>query len=200
MSDVVLDAYPSSDPNVLFNDRDLSEMDPSKCSCTKLYGISYKNPGIKDGRKLIMRPLERTDYDKGYLPLLAQLTKVGDYSSDVFEAQFDAMKKMRGCHYIIVVEDPDDDGKIIASASLLVERKFIHNAALRGRIEDVVVDANYRGMHLGTLLLEILRLYAETLGCYKLTLDCKEAMLPYYTKLNYVNEGQYFLTQRFSDS
>ena len=196
-----LDTFSSADANILFDDSSIKNLDFSKCSCNSLYGLSYQNPGNRDGRKFIARPLQKSDYSKGYLTLLTQLTEVGEYKKELFEAQFDAIKRMPGCHYIIVVEDPGcgESGQIIASASLIVECKFIHNAALRGRIEDVVVDKNYRGMHLGSMLLEVLCLYSKFLGCYKITLDCKEPMLQYYTKLGYVNEGQYFLTQRFSE-
>ncbi len=194
-----LDNCTSADPNVLFNDSLLKELDYSECPTTVAYGVSYLNPGSCNSSPLIARPLERKDYDKGYIPLLAQLTAVGDYTKELFERQFDGMKQMPGTHLILVVEDPDADGcgKIVANASLVVERKFVHQAALRGRIEDVVVDENYRGKHLGSMLLESLKLLSQALRCYKLTLDCKEAMVPYYSKLGYVNEGQYFLTQRF---
>ena len=206
LKDPVLDAYSSPDPNVLFSDSLLRELDHSKCSCHAKHGLSYLNPGSKDGRRLVARPLEATDHAKGYLSLLSQLTKVGDYSAEVFEAQFARMKRMQGCHYVVVVEDsgvPGSEngtkGRVVASATLLVECKFIRGASRRGRIEDVVVDSDYRGMHLGKLLLECLNLLAQVLGCYKVTLDCKEPMLPYYSDLGYENEGQYFLTQRFSD-
>lgn len=197
------DGYPSLDPNVLFSDSQVQGLDYSKCSCYIKHGLSYQNPGTKDGRKLIARPLEKTDYCKGYLSLLSQLTKVGDYSSDVFESQFDRMRKIPGCHYILVVEDPGSlnglKGRVVASATLLIECKFVHGAAMRGRIEDVVVDSEYRGMHVGSLLLETLQLLSQALRCYKLTLDCKAAMCPYYFKLGYDNEEQFFLTQRFFD-
>ena len=195
-----LDACNSPDPAILFNDSLIKDLDFSKCYCSLNYGISYRNPGSISGRSLIARPLEKTDYNKGYLALLSQLTDVGEYGCEVFESQFDGMKGMKGCHFIFVVEDPGIDrtgGRVVASASLVVERKFIHHAALRGRIEDVVVDKAYRGMHLASLLLEMLKVLSHVLGCYKLTLDCKEHMLSYYTKLGYVNEGQYFLSHRF---
>lgn len=202
-ADDFLDSYASPDPNILFDDDQIKSLDFSKTSCYTKHGLSYQNPGARNGVKLIARPLERTDYDKNYLALLSQLTKVGNYSSEVFQKQFDRMKKMPGVHYIVVVEDSGSingmKGKIVASATLLVECKFVHNAAMRGRIEDVVVDSDYRGMHLGSLLLETLCLLSQALGCYKLTLDCKKVMCPFYFRLDYKDEGQFFLTQRFYD-
>ncbi len=205
--DEFVESYSSPDPDVLFNDSTVRELDFSKCSCLLKHGLSYQNPGTREGRQLIARPLERTDFNKGYLSLLSQLTKVGDYGEPTFNAQFDRMKKMPGIHYILVIEDPGSPagsrngfkGRIVASATLIIECKFIHSAAMRGRIEDVVVDEGYRGMHLASLLLETHRLLALALGCYKLTLDCKEPMSGYYAKFGYENEGQLFLTQRFTD-
>lgn len=204
MSQSARQDYSSTDPNILFDDKLLRELDYSKTSCYAQHGLSYLHPGTKNGRKLIARPLERGDHSKGYLSLLSQLTRVGEYGSDLFEAQFDRMKKMVGCHYILVVEDPGGvngmrGGRVIATATLIVECKFVHEAATRGRIEDVVVDADYRRMHLGTFLLETLKMCCEPLNCYKLTLDCKEEMVPYYSKLGFSNEGQFFLTQRYFD-
>jgi glucosamine-phosphate N-acetyltransferase len=46
-------------------------------------------------------------------------------------------------------------GEVIGSATLLLEQKFIHNCAKRGRIEDVVVDDRYRGKQLGKNYLQL---------------------------------------------
>lgn len=195
----------SSDKNILFDENLLKSLDYSKSSCSTNYGLSYQTPGTKDGRKLIARPLERGDFSKDYLLLLSQLTRVGEYGCEVFEAQFDRMKQMSGSHYVVVVEDPGCmngrkcGGRVIATASLIVECKFVHGAAMRGRIEDVVVDTDYRGMHLGTFLLETLSMCADALGCYKVTVDCKAELCPYYAKVGFGNEGQCFLTHRFFD-
>lgn len=88
-------------------------------------------------------------------------------------------------------------GRTVCSATLLVERKFIHCAALRGRIEDVVVDDEYRGKHLGGLLLETLTSLSKQLGCYKISLDCKQEVSSFYKKFGYTDESVLFLVQRF---
>lgn len=134
----LLEAYSSQDADILFNDSLLSELDCSKCSFAS-QGLSYARPGPG----LVARPLARGDFDKGYLSLLSQLTAVGEYPRKRFEAQFDAMRRNPGTHFVLVVEDTAC-GRVVANTTLLVERKFIHKAALRGRIEDVVVDKDYR--------------------------------------------------------
>ena len=186
--------YNSSDSNVLFSDEQLRKLNCTECSFFKDHGLSYPHVG----KGLLARPLERSDYDKGYLELLSQLTKVGNYSKSKYEAHFDAMKQMTGYHYIVVIEDTEI-AKVVANATLLIEKKFIHGAVNRGRIEDVVVDNNYRKLHLGSFLLELLTVLSCELGCYKVTLDCKPEVEGFYQKFGYVNEGQLFLTKRYHD-
>lgn len=55
-----------------------------------------------------------------------------------------------GGYYITVIEDARIN-KIIGAATLITEFKFIHNCAIRGRLEDVVVNNTYRGKQLGKL-------------------------------------------------
>ncbi len=54
------------------------------------------------------------------------------------------------CYYVLVVEDSQKD-RVAAAATLVVELKFIHSCGARGRIEDVVVAAAYRGQQLRKL-------------------------------------------------
>ena len=90
-------------------------------------------------------------------------------------------------------------GKVVASTTLHIERKFIHGAALRGRIEDVVVDKDYRGLQLGKLLVECLLKLGEDLRCYKISLDCDPKLKPYYEKFGFSHPEILFLAVRFYD-
>ena len=151
----------------------------------------------------------------GYLDLLAQLTKVGDYDEATFKGagaawpggpgrggqhsaaagvcmygvgellsvraraapagRFDAMAAQPDTYQIVVIEgelrrcegageegggpafSPPpaacaadlDKGRIIGTATLFIEQKFIRDCGKCGHIEDVVVDASYRGLRLG---------------------------------------------------
>lgn len=186
--------WPTSDDNVLFNAALLSSLDVSEYQLVRGDEFTLERPE----RDLKLRPLEKSDYDKGYVTLLSQLTRVGDVSKERFEAQFDSMKQCVGAHYIIVVEDISC-GRVVSSASLAVERKFIHNTALRARVEDVVVDNNYRGRHLGSLLVGVLTELSRHIGCYKTSLDCLPSVLEFYKKFGYKQEKQLFLLKRFYD-
>lgn len=151
------------------------------------YGELKANPKLLEGGSLVLRPLNRADYKFGYLELLAQLTSVGEIGEAQFGSQFDRMRDCLNTYYIIVIEDRSKN-KIVGSATLHVEFKFIHQTSLRGRIEDVVVDDGYRGQQLGKLLLETIKLLAKHVGCYKLSLDCKDTMIKYYNSLQFICE------------
>jgi len=146
-------------------------------------GVTSANPG--PGLKV--RPLCKADYDRGFLQLLAQLTKVGDISREEFNERFDRMKKCPGHYYVTVIEDITK-GLIIASATLAVELKFIRGCAKRGRLEDVVVNPEYRGMQLGKLIVATITLLGNETGCYKMGLDCKDSMKGFYNMFGYTGE------------
>lgn len=95
--------------------------------------------------------------------------------------------KAVGDYYVTVIEDTRVN-QIIGAASLIVERKFIRGCALRARLEDVVVNNTYRGKQLGKLIVVTVTLLANHLGCYKMSLDCKDKLIPFYTSLGYVLE------------
>jgi len=97
------------------------------------------------------------------------------------------MKESVNTYYVTVIEDVNK-GVVIGSATLLLEQKFIHNCAKRGRIEDVVVDDQYRGKQLGKILLTTLVSLSKRLDCYKLSLDCRDQMIPFYETLGFVKE------------
>lgn len=132
---------------------------------------------------MVVRPLQRSDFDKGYLQLLTQLTSVGNVSKKQYDDRFTQMKQAGG-YYVTVIEDTRVS-KIIGAATLTIEQKFIHNCSVRGRLEDVVVNDTYRGKQLGKLIVVTVSLLAQELGCYKMSLDCKDKLINFYETLGY---------------
>jgi glucosamine-phosphate N-acetyltransferase len=95
--------------------------------------------------------------------------------------------RAKGDYYVTVIEDLRSN-KIIGSATLVIERKFIHSCGIRAHLEDVVVDDTYRGKQLGKLIVVTVTLLAEVLGCYKMSLECKDKLIPFYRSIGYVDE------------
>jgi glucosamine-phosphate N-acetyltransferase len=147
--------------------------------------VSMLNPG--EGLKV--RPLALQDYERGFLQLLGELTSVGDISLEAWEARFYDMKRCKDTYYITVIEDTLLK-KVIGAATLVVENKFIHECGRVGRVEDVVVSNEYRGKQLGKLAVGMLQPLAKKLGCYKVTLNCTDGMMKYYTGLGYTAEKE----------
>ena len=69
-----------------------------------------------------MRPLQRNDYDNGFLDVLRVLTHVGDVTKEEYETRFDQMKAGAGGYHVLVIMD--GEGKIVGTGALIVERKL----------------------------------------------------------------------------
>lgn len=141
----------------------------------------------------VVRPLRRDDFNKGYVGVLGQLTQVGAMSQELFERRFDSMllvNRVRGTYYCVVVEDAQRRA-VVACATLLVEQKFIREAALAGHVEDVVSDASVRGKGMAKILIDALVQLARNVGCYKVILDCDDKNVAFYEKSGFkVKERQ----------
>lgn len=127
------------------------------------------------------RKLQKSDYYLYYLSLLQQLTVIGDVTQEDFLKTVDYVNSNPN-HLIFVLEL---DGKIVASGTLLIEPKFIHNLGKVGHIEDIVIDVNYRHKKIGKLLIDHLTKTAFENGCYKVILDCSESIIPFYRSCGY---------------
>nr|CAG4650555.1 EOG090X0FKI [Sida crystallina] len=97
------------------------------------------------------------------------------------------MKNSNGMYFTTVIVDTNID-RIVASSTMFLERKFIRGCALRARLEDVVVNPNYRGKQLGKCIVELVTYLGRAMGAYKMTLDCKDKLIPFYQSLGYVME------------
>jgi len=149
------------------------------------------------GDNLILRSMQRDDFDREYLKLLEQLTIVGDdVTKEKFEERFSQMRACAQTYYVVVIEDLTIE-KIVASATLVIEQKFIRHASVRGRVEDVVVNDGYRGKRLGKLLLDLLTQMSKIAGCYKVSLECKDPLKKFYEQFGYqTEESQNYLCKR----
>ena len=119
----------------LFDRQLLNGLDLSMCPTTFNPPISIEAPG--DG--LLMRPLALGDFHRGFLPLLSQLTTVGEGSQEQWQQRVNRMLSMQGTYLVTVIEDTNS-GQVVGSATLVVEDKFIHGCGRVGRVEDVVVS------------------------------------------------------------
>ena len=133
------------------------------------------------------RTIDRSDYDKGVIDLLSELTV----------AEKDKMSRNDFNDYVDYVwYNPffdtlvlEHNGVIVATGSILVERKLIHNFGAVAHIEDVVVKSGYRGKDLGKKILQALVDLAKECECYKVILDCDEKNIGFYKKCGFERHG-----------
>ncbi|XP_054572038.1 glucosamine 6-phosphate N-acetyltransferase isoform X2 [Eptesicus fuscus] len=158
------------DETPMFDPSLLQEVDWSQNTATFSPAISPTHPG----EGLVLRPL---------------------CTADLNRESFEHMKKS-GDYYVTVVEDVTL-GQIVATATLIIEHKFTHSCAKRGRVEDVVVSDECRGKQLGKLLLSTLTLLSKKLNCYKITLECLPQNVGFYKKFGYTVSEENYMCQRF---
>jgi len=124
-----------------------------------------------------------------YIALLSQLTSAPDVSIEVFEANIKQVHKM-GIIYIATVGSfESSDLKIVGSGTAVVEPKLIRGGKSVGHIEDIVTDGNHRGAGIAKKILEMLKEYCSANNCYKVILDCDEAVQGVYEKSGFVVKG-----------
>lgn len=63
-----------------------------------------------------------------------------------------------------------EEGKIVASGTLVMERKFIRGCGKVGHLEDIVVEKTLQGTGVGKKLINVLVELSESLGAYKVSL------------------------------
>jgi glucosamine-phosphate N-acetyltransferase len=66
------------------------------------------------------------------------------------------------------------DGRVIGTASLLLEKKFIHKGGREHQKQGV-----------GTALVKHITEEARKLGCYKVILNCFDHLAPFYARIGY---------------
>lgn len=133
------------------------------------------------------RLLHKTDFEKGFLKLLSQLTIVGDITKGEFIKRLDFINQNKN-HNVYVLEQ---DTKIISCGTLLLEPKFIHKCGYVAHIEDIVVDKDCRGQKLGKKMINFLTNEARRIGCYKIILDCDDKNIGFYQKCDYSKKGAF---------
>jgi glucosamine-phosphate N-acetyltransferase len=126
--------------------------------------------------------LKEQDLKNGFIETLSFLRKINDSSQEKIMDTFHRMKK-NADNYIYVALTDDD--KVVGALTLLIEQKFIHGCGKVGHIEDVVVHGDFRGQGVARNLIKKAIEVAEKEKCYKVILNCREELVPFYEKLGF---------------
>ena len=118
--------------------------------------------------------------------LLAQLS-VCDHNK-MTKNSFDELLFLRQSQNIKTIVYETNDG-IVATGSIFIEPKIIHNISFVGHIEDVVVRHDQRQKGYGQLIINYLTEYAKQQQCYKVILDCQRSNINFYEKCGYLESS-----------
>jgi len=134
------------------------------------------------------RKLMVQDYNSGFFEVLSQLSPVIKHEYNTWITFINNLNMSQ--QQIIVAVDKETE-KIVASGTLLIQHKIIHNMGKVAHIEDVVVDVSVRGKGLGKELIRYLQDIAMSQSVYKTTLYCFEKNAEFYEKCGFEKKGPY---------
>ena len=138
---------------------------------------------------LVNYPIHKEKIIMSYLKLIKQLSDTVVYDIDKFIINLNNINNY-GIIYVACLNlPPSDDFIIVASGTCFLEPKIIHNFMNVGHIEDIVVDANFRGKGIVHNILNHLKNYAVSNNCYKVILDCDQELVKVYSKSCYIQKG-----------
>jgi glucosamine-phosphate N-acetyltransferase len=95
---------------------------------TPLFSPSLISPAVQkelpEGYRC--RPLQRSDYSRGFLDVLRVLTTVGDISEEKWDERYEWMSKRGDQYYLMVIVDESrpEESKVVGTGALIVERKL----------------------------------------------------------------------------
>ena len=131
--------------------------------------------------ELKIRELQKKDLQNGFLTTLDSLKQTSNIDKNKAEEVFEKINSNPN-HIIVIAEL---DGKIVGTATMLIEPKFIHDGGLVGHIEDVVVGRKFQGQKIGNEIIKNLLEFAKNRGCYKTILNCTDDVKGFYEKIGF---------------
>lgn len=130
---------------------------------------------------ITVRPLRRDDIRNGLLETLDALRPASAMSRERAERVMDAI--MSDGNRLVAVAELGE--KVVGTATVLFETKFIHDGGVAGHIEDVAVRQEYQKKGIGGMIVRYLLDAARERGCYKTVLDCESGLVDFYTNLGF---------------
>jgi len=129
---------------------------------------------------MIFRKLNNNDFEQ-YKILINNFRK-----TDFTYMQFQDILENEINIEIYVLEE---NNILIASGTILFEKKFIHNISTYSHIEDIIVKNTYQGKGIGKILMNNLINICKKRNSYKILLDCETSLIPFYEKCGFLNKG-----------
>ena len=128
-----------------------------------------------------IRELQESDFEKGFIDTLDEFRPVKGLEYNKLKNILNEIEKNK--HHKILVAVKDD--LVVASFTIIIEKKFIHNGGAVAHLEDLVVREKYRGQHISEKLFEKSMEFANQFQCYKVITNCNDNIKPLWEKYGF---------------
>ena len=123
--------------------------------------------------------LNEADLSRGFLETLACLTTV-DLTPEEGVPIMQARTRAGLRTFVARAGD-----RVVGTATLVIEPKFIHHGGKIGHLEDVSVHKDFQKQGIGEGLVRHAIDEARRLGCYKVILFCIDRLVPFYGRCGF---------------
>lgn len=130
---------------------------------------------------LEMRRLTRNDY-ASYYSLIREFRDT-EFSESGFHQYIDSLPAN------IEIWVIEEDGVLIATATIIFEPKLIFNICTYAHIEDVCVTKQMRGKGIGSVLIKCIIDRCKIKDCKKITICCSDSVSEFYIKNTFEKRG-----------
>jgi len=130
---------------------------------------------------MIIREFKPDDIHNGLLETYKEVWFVNEISEQTLN------NWLSNDNYMIVAED--DEGVIVGTCTLHLQKKFIRDGGIAGLIEDVAVRESLRGQNVGSLLVQKTIELAKNKNCYKVILSCFPERVAFYERNGFIQES-----------
>jgi len=127
----------------------------------------------------MFRVLSLADY-REYLELINEFRPTS-FTVEQFEKTLAAIQRSGN---IWVYEE---NGQLLATATVIYEHKFIMNTCVYAHVEDVCVRSSHRRKGIGQRLMR--HIIDVSRHCYKITLDCADSNVAFYQSCGLERRG-----------
>lgn len=134
-----------------------------------------------DINNIIFRKLNKNDYEN-FLLLIKDFRET-NFTKEQFIETLDIINLSSDIYVL------EYDSKLIATGTIIYEKKFIFNLCTLAHIEDVCVKMEYRNKGLGKLILVKMINICKDKNAYKITLDCNDTNVEFYKKCSFNKKG-----------
>jgi glucosamine-phosphate N-acetyltransferase len=132
-----------------------------------------------------IREIEENDFEKGYMNLINYFTRYPEpIPFNIFKETLIKIQQSRSKIFVI-----EENGRIVATLTCMIEQKLHNNCKRVGHIEDLVVEEQSRKKGYASILLQKAIDYGKDENCYKIVLQTNQPNIGFYEKNGFNQKG-----------